>query len=87
MANIHQTIKQVRDLYAVLIQLHESILASHQELKNRTARVEAWNQSAAELMAQIEKLRVPSNPWVFFAILAVAGFAGAAATRFLEWLF
>ena len=57
MAGIHQTLKEARSLYAEAIKLQETVLASHQELKNCVARIETWNKSAAALLEQVETLR------------------------------
>ena len=58
MAGIHQTLKEARRLYAEAVKLQEAVLASHRELKGYVAQIETWHESAGELMAQAETLRV-----------------------------
>ena len=59
MAGIHQTLKEARSLYdAEAVKLQEAVLASHRDLKGYVAQIETWHESAGELMAQAETLRV-----------------------------
>ena len=58
MAGIHQTLKEARSLYAEVLKLQEAVLASHRDLKGYVAQIETWHESAGELMAQAETLRV-----------------------------
>ena len=58
MAGIHQTLKEARSLYAEALKLQEAVLASHRELKGYVAQIKTWHESAGELMAQAETLRV-----------------------------
>ena len=56
MVGIHQTLKEVRDLYAEALKLQEAVLSSHRELKGCVAQVEAWHESMGRLAAQVETL-------------------------------
>ena len=56
MVGIHQTLKEVRDLYAEALKLQEAVLSSHRELKGCVAQVEVWHESMGRLAAQIEAL-------------------------------
>ena len=58
MVGIHQTLKEVRDLYAEALKLQEAVLSSHRELKGCVAQVEAWHESMGRLAAQVETLTV-----------------------------
>ena len=39
MANIHETLREARSLYAEAIKLQETVIASHQEIKDSVARL------------------------------------------------
>ena len=56
MVGIHQTLKEVRDLYAEALKLQEAVLSSHRELKGCVAQVEAWHESMGRLAALVETL-------------------------------
>ena len=58
MVGIHQTLKEVRDLYAEALKLQEAVLSSHRELKGCVAQVETWHESMGRLAAQVETLTV-----------------------------
>ena len=58
MAGIHQTLREACSLYAEATKLQEAVLASHRDLKGYVAQAEMWHESAGELMAQVETLRV-----------------------------
>ena len=58
MAGIHQTLKEARSLYAEAVKLQEAVLASHRDLEGCVAQIQTWHESAGELMAQAETLRV-----------------------------
>ena len=83
MAGIHQTLKEVRSLYAEALKLQEAVLASHRDLKGSVAQVQTWHESAGELMAQVETSRVRLKnlgrgflALVVFMLCVLAGFAG-----------
>ena len=82
MVGIHQTLKEVRDLYAEALKLQEAVLSSHRELKGCVAQVEAWHESMGRLAAQVETLTVRlKNLGGLFLVLVfmlclLAGFLG-----------
>ena len=82
MAGIHQTLKEARRLYAEAVKLQEAVLASHRNLEGCVAQIETWHESAGELMAQAETLRVRlknlGNGFLalVFMLCIVAGLAG-----------
>ena len=82
MVGIHQTLKEVRDLYAEALKLQEAVLSSHRELKGCVAQVEAWHESMGRLAAQIEALttRLKNLGGLFlvlvFMLCLLAGFLG-----------
>ena len=82
MVGIHQTLKEVRDLYAEALKLQEAVLSSHRELKGCVAQVEAWHESMGRLAAQVETLttRLKNLGGLFlvliFMLCLLAGFSG-----------
>ena len=82
MAGIHQTLKEARRLYAEALKLQEAVLASHRDLEGCVAQIETWHESAGELMAQAETLRVRlknlGNGFLalVFMLCILAGLAG-----------
>ena len=82
MAGIHQTLREARSLYAEALKLQEAVLASHRDLEGCVAQIQTWHESAGELMAQAETLRVRlknlGNGFIalVFMIGTLAGLAG-----------
>ena len=88
MANIHQTLKEARSLYAEAVKLQEAVLASHRELKGYVAQAETWHKSAGELIAQVEtsRVRLKYLGQGFLALVFMIGTLAGMAGGFLALL-
>ena len=92
MANIHETLKEVRSIYAEVVKLQKEILASHREQKGHVEQVEAWHESADSLMSKVDTLRVwfkylgGLSGALVFMIGTLGGLAGGALVLLLVWL-
>ena len=84
MANIHETLREARSLYAEAIKLQETVIASHQEVKDSVARLETWEKAVKSSISQIKGL----NWWLknltrgglimIFVLCIIAGLVGGS---------